>query len=357
LRKIPFHQDEFIQVVGGDNMAKGLLEVSGTIDLAQFWPAGDSDADTMKVKLSGLNAFRFRPYPGAPLKVTHAFEGATVRGKVSKPAIDKQGRVTIRLQGIDAPELHYRPTAPTINGNKPSPTQRANFNAANGNFRQYFGETATDALEKFLTKAGQSPIRCVVRTAVDEADEVFDTYGRLVGDIFVRWNGKEQDVNHWLCEKGWAYPTFYSSMTKQEINGLIKLADKARSAKAGIWKKASSELTQFDRSLVFRSHGALDPAHDVGLVIMPKLFRRRSTFGIARLAHIASGSFKSYLTAESDGCFKTSDFLSQGLTAATPRRLNEFVTTASRLTVGPKDLVFQEKPSKVIDKNGKPVHW
>src|SRR4029077_14423031 len=135
-------------------MPKGLLEVSGTIDLAQFWPTGESDADTVKVLLSGPNAFRFTLHPGAPSKVTHAFEGATVKGKVSKPAIDKEGRVTIRLQGIDAPELHYRPTAPTLNGKKPTPAKRAKFPAANGNFRQKLGETAAIALGEFLAKAG-----------------------------------------------------------------------------------------------------------------------------------------------------------------------------------------------------------
>src|SRR5437773_795653 len=109
-------------------MTKGLLEVSGTIDLAQFWPAGESDADTVKVLLSSPNAFRFTPHAGAPSKVTHAFEGATVKGKVSKSAIDNKNRVTIRLQGIDAPELHYRPMAPTLNSKKPTPQQRATFN-------------------------------------------------------------------------------------------------------------------------------------------------------------------------------------------------------------------------------------
>src|SRR5215467_5510771 len=113
-------------------MPQGLLEVSGTIDLAQFWPAGESDADTVKVLLSGPDAFTFRPHPGAPSSVTHAFEGATIKGTVSKPAIDKQNRVTIRLQGIDAPELHYQPTAPILNHKKPTPEQRAKFNAANG---------------------------------------------------------------------------------------------------------------------------------------------------------------------------------------------------------------------------------
>jgi len=338
-------------------MPKGLLEVSGTIDLAQFWPGGESDADTVKVLLSGANAFRFTAHPGAKTKVTHAFEGATVRGKVSKEAIDKQGRVTIRLQGIDAPELHYRPTAPTVNGTKPTPPQRTAFNAANGNFRQDFGETSTLALGKFLTNAGKSPFKCVVRTAVDEPGEVFDTFGRLVGDIFVTMSGSEQNVNHWLCEKGWAFPTFYSSMTNQEIDDLIKLSEKARVAKAGIWKKASSDTTPFDRTLLFRNHGTPDPANDAGPVILPKLFRRRSTFGIAETAKMVSGLFKSYLKLEPDNCFETGDFLSQGASAATPHHLDEFVSTAGKFTVGGKDLVFKEMPSHVLDKNGKPVKW
>ena len=124
-------------------MPQGLLEVTGTIDLAQFWPAGQSDADTVKVLLAGAGPFRFRAHPGAPFKVTHAFDGATVKGKATKPTIDTQNRITIRLQGIDAPELHYRPTAPTLDGKKPTPSKRAAFNANNANFRQFFGETAT----------------------------------------------------------------------------------------------------------------------------------------------------------------------------------------------------------------------
>jgi endonuclease YncB( thermonuclease family) len=338
-------------------VSKGLLELSGTIDLAQFWPVGQSDADTVKVLLSGPNAFRFTRHPGAPSKVTHAFEGATVKGRGSKPAIDKQNRVTIRLQGIDATELHYRPTAPTLKGKKPTAEQRARFNAANGNFRQKFGETATIALATFLAKAGKSPLKCVVRTGVDEPDEVFDTFGRLVGDIFVTIGGVEQNVNHWLCRKGWAFPTFYSSMTKQEINDLIALSEPARKSKAGIWKRTTSDVSQFDRTLLFRNKGTPDPANDDGQVFFPKLFRRRSTFGIAQTAKMVSGLFKNYLKIAPDACFETSDFLHQGATASTPRRLDEFVSQVSKFTVGPKDLVFQESKSRVVDKNGNAVKW
>ena len=337
-------------------MPKGLLELSGTIDLTQFWPTTESDADTVKVVAAGTNAFRFTVHPGAPSQITHAFEGATVRGKVSKLAIDKD-RVTIRLQGIDAPELHYRPTAPKPHTGQWTATQKAGFKAANGNFRQFFGETASVALHDFLAKAGPTPIACVVRTAVDEPGEVFDTYGRLVGDIFVTIGGQEQNANHWLCANGWAFPTFYSSMTAQEITDLVTLSEKARTSKAGIWRKATADLSQFDRTMIFRNHGTPDPAKDAGPVFLPKFFRRRSTYGVARLAKMVTGSFKAYLHAEPDACFETADFLSQGLTAATPRHLDEFVTAASKFTVGAKDLVFQEGASRVVDANGKPVQW
>src|SRR5207302_11024008 len=88
----------------------GLLRVKGTIDTGQFWPKGTSDADTAVI-LAGVDAFHFQATPGGPFKTTHAFEGALVHGRQgAKAPIDNQGRVRVRLQGIDAPELHYQPS-------------------------------------------------------------------------------------------------------------------------------------------------------------------------------------------------------------------------------------------------------
>jgi len=338
-------------------MFSGLLEVSGTIDLSQFWPEGESDADTVKVLLSGPAAFRFRDQPGASFKVTQAFEGAIVRGRVREAPIDNKNRITVRLQGVDAPELHFRPVAPTINGEKPTAAQKAKFKVPNGNFRQHFGETSTTALHDFLSEAGAGAIPCVVRTAVDEPSDVFDTFGRFIGDIFIQTGGEEQDVNHWLAANGWAFPTFYSSMSSQEINDIIALTEKARKAKAGIWKRASSDLTSFDRTLLFRSHGQPDPLHDPGLVILSKLFRRRSTFGVATAAKLISGSLKNYLKSHPDHCFHTDEFLVEGPTAATPHTLDEFVSTTNIFSPAPKDLVFKEDPAQVLGKNGKPAEF
>src|SRR5919109_587443 len=91
----------------------GLLRVNGTIEVAQFWPRGTSDADTavIIVGVSAANAFQFQQTPGGKFKTTHAFEGALVHGKQgAKAPIDSQGRIRVRLQGIDAPELHYQPS-------------------------------------------------------------------------------------------------------------------------------------------------------------------------------------------------------------------------------------------------------
>lgn len=338
-------------------MMQGLLELKGTIDLNQFWPTKESDGDTVHVVPSGGNAFQFRPSANAPFKVTHAFDNAVIKGKVSRPAI-KSGSVTIRLQGIDAPELHYRPQVPTLNKKKPTPAQKTKFNAANKNFRQNYGETASVALHDFLRQAGGPTINCVVRTAVDHPSDVFDTFGRMIGDIFVTIGGREHDANLWMAENGWAFPTYYISMTPQEISDVATRVTAARQAKKGIWKDASADMNPFDPTKIFRSKGTPNPATDKGPVILPKLFRRRSTFASTKAAGMTGNiSFKDYLHLEPDVCFTLSDFLAHGLLSAPKKDLDMFITAGGKFSVGPGDLVFDEQPSHVEDTKGNAVQW
>ena len=77
-------------------MPSGLLELHGTIDIAQFWPTGDSDADTTKVIVDvGGNAFRFRKDSNSAPHPTHVFDNAKVKGRTTKAPITngKTGRV------------------------------------------------------------------------------------------------------------------------------------------------------------------------------------------------------------------------------------------------------------------------
>ena len=62
-------------------MPDGLLIARGTIALDLFWPAAESDGDTVKVTLAPGDAFSYSPTGDrATLQPTPAFDGAVVKG-------------------------------------------------------------------------------------------------------------------------------------------------------------------------------------------------------------------------------------------------------------------------------------
>jgi endonuclease YncB( thermonuclease family) len=331
----------------------GLLRIRGTIDLAQFWPTGSADADTSKIKVTvGKNAFSFAP-DRKTFKVTHALDKAIVKGAKKGPVIDTQSRVTVRLQGIDAPELHYKAAALKTNRAEVTETKRAAYNEANKTERrQYWAETATVALAKKLGGFGSGAIACEAYSFVDHPYELVDTYGRVVGNIRVGTKFA-LDVNTWLAEEGWVYPTFYSSMSEQEITTLLEAAKKGKK-KGRVWKDLTDDTSKFKASLVYRKGGPIDEKKDRGRILMPKLFRRQVAFEMERLAKVFSGSFTDFLKARPDECFLTEDFLEQGLHSASTHRLHEFMK-GQRFTKKPHDVVFKEKFSTVVDANGKRI--
>jgi len=73
--------------------------VTGTLDVNQFWPNGESDGDTAKVVV-GAGAFRFRAKPNGKWKVTNAFDHAIVKRSLnSKSAGAVAGGVLKALTG------------------------------------------------------------------------------------------------------------------------------------------------------------------------------------------------------------------------------------------------------------------
>src|SRR5262249_35371158 len=174
--------------------------------------------------------FSFQKAPGAPTKTTNVFVGAFMRGsdtvdpktgKKRKPkfVINSKSQITVRLQGIDAPELHFKPPHGRIN------------------LRQHFGESATIALAGFLKTFGAGPLPCRVVTRVNKPNDVFDKYGRFVDDVWLNKAGHEININHWLVQQGWAFPSFYDSMMEGEIRELLVGAEEARTKKRNLWGK------------------------------------------------------------------------------------------------------------------------
>lgn len=340
----------------------GLLKVTGTVAIDQFWPYGESDADTNKVLVAvGDDAFEYRPHAGAAFAPTNVFAGASVVGKSGKKsAIDKKGRITVRLQGIDAPELHYK-ASPLPRTSNVTPKQRERFNEANRTkYRQPMGETATVELYNLLNRAGQVKIPCTVITAVEEPGDAFDTYGRFVGDVTVRVDGEDVNLNRWLVQEGWAFPAFYASMSADEIKTLLADATKNRKTAGRVWKLLKSKIGSLDTRWVYRGKGATpDKDADIGPIIMPKLFRRLVSFSAMKTAKMVSGSFRQYLAdtqrKRQYSFFLTDEVLDQGVPASATYFLSDFFSINGRFTLKPEDLVFREESSRLVGPDGKKI--
>jgi endonuclease YncB( thermonuclease family) len=328
-------------------MATGLLRVSGTIDLGQFWPTGGADADTTKILLNvGPGAFSFRSSPGQPFQATNTFRNAYVTGRGGRhDVIDNKGRLTVRLQGIDASELHYRPRSHIFDSQGRTAEQKRLFLDVNEEYRQFYAETATVKLFRFLNGAGQDPLPCTVDTAVDYPEEVFDIYGRFIGDIFVRIGQRTHDVNQWLVERGLAFPSFYNSMSEDEILALWTAADRAYAGERYLWPHLADSVGRLDWDLRYRrpsQNPTFVEAEDVGDVVLPKLFRRLSTWETNQYAGMVTTGFWSYLESRRDECYLTDEFLNEP-TAAPLHGLHEFVSPIDGFVrVWPEQLVFRE---------------
>ncbi len=332
---------------------KGVLTVTGMIDLAQFWPKGLSDADTAKilVQVTGPSSFSFQKTPGAPAKPTNAFAGAFMKGSDSvdrktgkkrkpKMVINSKSQITVRLQGIDAPELHFRPPRGHIN------------------LRQHFGESATIGLATFLKTFGVGALHCRVVTRVNKPNDVFDKYGRFVGDIIVTKGGKDVNVNHWLVEQGWAFPSFYNSMMVQEINDLIAVAKTAQTKKRNIWTAHgyTADIGTLDRTLKTRPVGS-KPAADTGAVIIPKFFRRQYTWAVE---DPTKKNLKAFLLkpGNKDVFVQTAaylKFINQKGPKPPSIKLGNAIDGANKIIPAPADFVVHEAPSTLVKGNNVPV--
>ncbi|MBM3562390.1 MAG: thermonuclease family protein [Alphaproteobacteria bacterium] len=318
-------------------MSSGTLKAVGSLDVSQFWPTGRSDADTTKLLLDVADdSIQFRRGDQSPFVTTKVFDDAVVRGRGRNKAI-RNGRLTIRLQGIDAPELHYRPAALSSSEKKGlAEKQIEAFRDLLAEYRQFFGATATKALSDFLRGFGDKiPSRAVTR--VDTPNEVFDAYGRFVGDIEIDDGAKVVNLNHWLVEGGWAFPTFYSSMSDAEIEAFIERAAKARDEKRGVWKLLSSKIDAFDFDLIEPRKNEVDVLDDdAGPMLFPKLFRCQANWAARRKAKATRLSFQDYLATASNGrpesCYETDDFLKNGVFSAIPRGFDEFVKDGKKVS-------------------------
>lgn len=331
-------------------MYKGLLEVAGTIDLAQFHPNGSSDGDTIKLKVgSGKTAFRFYATPGAAARNTTVFrDGYTISGKKAdgslqlKRLVNTRGEINIRLQGVDTPELHY----PIIT--VPTPLKAAIKSYLDDNppriFRQHWGGKVAYELGKFLKTIGKSPLPCIFRTAVDEPTDAVDSNCRFVGDVLV--DDSAVNIGHWLIEHGWGVPGLYDSMSNDEIDLILGLTQEAWDKQRGIWKTYSADMTEPDLALTYDKNLHLPPAQDRGPHVSPKFFRRKIIWEIAEAGGGDPGDFRTFYKAHYAGhrYYDAADFLKRRKKAKSAA-MHTLLDDDMQLTAWPEEMIFIEDKS------------
>lgn len=339
----------------------GILRIRGTIDIKQFWPNGSSDADTTKIKLViGEDSFEYKGDNEINFSTTKAFNDAISKGQGSKPVIntrklDDIQTITVRLQGVDAPELHYR-AAPLKKSNDVSEKERSKFNTINQERRQYFAESSTFALARHLEQYMNDDglIDAVFQTNVEKPFEAVDTYGRFIGNINI---GQQHDVNVWLVENGWGIPAFYTSMRIEEIQIFLTAWTKGKKKAGRTGKVISKDANDFNWELVYRK---ADPeidfklGEDKGKVLMPKIFRRQCAWMVSKKAGVIarSTSFQSYLKKTPDQLILLNELITMGAHSAPVYSLHDFLTVDNRVTKNPIDLVFKEKPGTLVNSRG-----
>jgi endonuclease YncB( thermonuclease family) len=315
-----------------------LLLLQGHVDVRTVWPDGSSDADTLRLFVDPSTTWATFRKNGVT-KPVRGLDRAVVHGSVVRPVLSPTNAISIRLQGIDAPELHYRAPAPPRTDVHEEPRHAPTY-------RQRFGEMSSAALHDFLASFGEF-LEVEATSRVDAIGDAFDTYGRFVGDVFVIANGQRINVNDWLVARGWAFPTFYTSMSGEEIIHLTKLAQRARAAERGVWARYTSAAIPPDPRRVYRGKRAA-LRDELGLVCLPKLFRRRVAWREANLTTGAQNGFHAYLQHRDDQVVLRRDFLAaqRAGTLIETRPLLEFMN-GNELVVPPWDLVFSERPAEL----------
>jgi endonuclease YncB( thermonuclease family) len=260
--------------------------------------------------------------------------------------------VKIRLQGIDAPELHYR------------------VDQKKTEVRQNWGKRATFELRKFLkARVSGMKIDCHVETLVKSPSDVFDKYGRLVGDIMIADGSSILNVNHWLVKNGWAFPTHYNSMQLGEIDSInAAWASGKRGFRKSIVKRAANDM--YGLPCGKAGDGPAEAKKDKGKVVLPKLFRRLVGF---KENSKDTATLKDFLAVASkkgkrDLVIKLADFktLTRAQRANPSKKnsavplinLHTLITDGNRLNPKAEDLVFVEDPATLKNSSSpKAIGW
>jgi endonuclease YncB( thermonuclease family) len=334
----------------------GTLRLHGTLAVKQFWPSGNSDADTCNIQIAGANsAFQYKAHANDAWKTTLVLESAEVHGRGDRHPLVKNGIVRVRLHGIDAPELHVSPSLSEEQKAALSPAQQAQWEALEkAEFRQHWAQSCASKLHGFLSTTNQPVLECEVTCRGNEPSDVFDGYGRMIGNVHVKVNGQLHDINYWVVKEGWAFPSFYDSMTLEAINPILN-AWAIGLKKSPVGKALSSIVGELDFKLVTEhGNGTYKSGSDKGPVLYPKLFRRLVNWSVQKRLGILNDSFFDFVAKGAEKWKLMADYRADPNTQNS-HDLTELITQTGTVMLDPASVVFVADRSSKVMKNGQVV--
>lgn len=185
-------------------------------------------------------------------------------------AIGKDTSVCVRLEGIDAPELHYagaqQPAAkPALDAMLRAIHWPSLAVAPSSASARIDGATPRGVRVAVLTNGCDSHGRAIGYLFPSEIAETHPSASRLLREEVLA-----SSVNAGLVASGLVYPLSYRTQPDAHRAMFRELGAAARRRRAGVWARDESRA-----GFVLRSEASLGP---YGALVFPKLFRRSVTF-------------------------------------------------------------------------------
>jgi len=368
----------------------GYVEMSGQVDVFQYWPHGASDVDTLKFIPDMTSATFFSD--SAPVNISTFLErGGTFQpddnkpGEVRfKPILRKAGGASfsVRLQGIDAPETHYSPNYREGMFDGDYGTWIAKHVARQISYRQPYGKLSTDFFANSLrSKLGVGAfnksssavfVPAKLKIFADGINGAADVYGRIVGYVTLSQNGHDVVLNDLALLEGFAFCSFYGSMTVNEMQRLLDLyathgSDGGR--RSQLRSNVSNELRDFEPGLhTSRSMRDTDQDDNGANSIRgtdsfrskcfdPKLYRRCVDWVGRREALGEPATLLDYMRSNDEEVVMLADFIAANGDWSIARKLSmgSLVGPDGAFRYKPGDVVFEARPVTIVDEQTRPL--
>jgi hypothetical protein len=280
----------------------------------------------------------FSVITGRYFVVNYSPDGDTIRFKPDNPAdlarlegvpakLNGRGHCSLRLEAIDALETHFE--------NRHQPLQLAN--QARDELLQFLGiaNVVWDTHQSSVISANDAAQGYIIARATEK-------FGRVVAfafpgpapqptgtDIFLTPAMLNDSANAHMINVGLAYPTYYQTLFADLRAHLTNLVTAARGATIGIYG-----VDRTNALFAVPNIGALTD----GVVIMPKLFRRASTYVAA------AGTINGFKAALATNQEPVLDLRDNNFT-----HFDTFVDEQAgqiQLTRRPEELVFDPMPER-----------